>query len=94
MGALMAACPENFAVELPELCRSVSRAERAAIHDTMQDSLKDFFLKYLGNSDNLPQIPEPPDLTPSVHKAAPAQETGKGKTTQRRKARQSGRERQ
>ena len=94
MGALMAACPENLAVELPELCRSVDRKERAAIHATMQDALEDFFLKYLGNSDNLPQIPEPPDLSPAVNKAAPAQETGKGKTPQRRRARQSGRERQ
>ena len=94
MGALMAACPETFAAELPELCRSVSRTERAAIHGAMQDALGEFFLKHLGNSDNLPQIPEPPDLTPAVNKAAPAQETGKGKATQRRRARQSGKERQ
>ena len=91
MGALMSSCPESLAVELPELCRSVSGQQRAAIHDTMHDELESFFLKYLGDVDNLPHIPPPPDLAPAaVRKDAPAQDTGKGRQPARGRARQSG----
>lgn len=91
-GALMASCPESLAVELPELCRSVSGQQRAAIHDAMHDELEDFFLKYLGDAANVPHIPPPPDLAPPKHvREAPAQETGKARQPARGRARQSGR---
>ena len=70
-GALMAPCPESLALELPELCRSVSAETRTAIHKRMTEALGDFFLHYLGNAQNLPHIPPPPDLTPQPHKVAP-----------------------
>ncbi len=93
-GALMASCPESLAVELPELCRTVSGQQRAAIHDAMQDELEDFFLKYLGDAANVPHIPQPPDLAPITQvQDAPAQETGKGRQNVRGRARQSGRAR-
>ena len=91
IGALMASCPESLAEELPELCRSVSGQQRAAIHNAMQDELESFFLKYLGDADNIPHIPPPPDLTPpAARQKAPAQEMGKGKQPARGRARQSG----
>ena len=37
----------------------------------MTEALGDFFLHYLGNAQNLPQIPAPPDLTPQPPKPAP-----------------------
>lgn len=70
-GALMAPCPESLALELPELCRSVSPDTRVAIHKRMTEALGDFFLHYLGNAQNLPQIPPPPDLTPQQQKPSP-----------------------
>ena len=70
-GSLMAPCPESLALELPELCRSVSAETRTTIHKRMTEALGDFFLHYLGNAQNLPQIPPPPDLTPQQPKVAP-----------------------
>lgn len=64
-GALMSPCPESLAEELPELCRSVTPEERQAIHQRLDDALSDFFLHYLGSSQNLPSIPPPPNLTPA-----------------------------
>ncbi|MDR3319712.1 MAG: hypothetical protein LBS77_01875 [Desulfovibrio sp.] len=59
--SLMAICPDSMSDDLPELCRSVSPAERSAIHQRLYNLLADFFLHYLG-SKNLPVIPAPPDL--------------------------------
>ena len=70
-GSLMAPCPESLALELPELCRSVSAETRTGIHKRMTEALGDFFLHYLGNAQNLPQIPPPPDLTPQQPKVTP-----------------------
>ena len=93
LGSLMAVCPDNLMDDLPELCRSVKPKERQAIHDAMHDALGDFFLKYLGNSDNLPHIPEPPDLTPAAVKEDKPQPAGKAKQPERRRARPAARER-
>ena len=65
-GALMAPCPPALEAELPELCRSVSDESRKSIHKNMVAALTEFFLHYLGNSVNLPHIPEPPDLSPPL----------------------------
>ena len=77
-GALMAPCPPALEAELPELCRSVSDESRKSIHKSMVAALTEFFLHYLGNSVNLPRIPEPPDLSPPLppkpeHAPAPVQ---------------------
>jgi predicted dienelactone hydrolase len=63
-GALTAPCPYPIDAELPELCRSVTLRQRRSIHQNMQSSLSDFFLRHLGSSDSPPVIPPPPDLTP------------------------------
>ena len=70
-GALMAQCPDSLMLELPELCRSVSAETRTSIHKRMTEALGDFFLHYLGNAQNLPHIPQPPDLTPQQPKVTP-----------------------
>lgn len=71
-GALTAPCPDSLAAELPELCRSVSATERQNIHLIMDDALADFFLRYLGNSGNVPHIPPPPNLSPPPPAPPPA----------------------
>lgn len=80
-GALMSSCPESLAAELPELCLSVTPQQRQDIHRRLDDALSDFFLHYLGSSQNLPSIPPPPDLAPAplpsaALPAAPAQHPG------------------
>lgn len=61
--SFVAACPEPLEDDLPELCRTVSSADRNAIHQRMYALLSDFFLYYLGGEKNLPVIPDPPVLT-------------------------------
>ena len=84
-GALMAPCPESLAMELPELCRSVTEETRGTIHRRMTESLGDFFLHYLGNAQNLPQIPPPPDLTPRPQKIAPEPATQPASKSKKRR---------
>ncbi len=69
-GALMSSCPESLAAELPELCLSVTPKQRQDIHRRLDDALSDFFLHYLGSTQNLPVIPPPPDLTPAPQPSA------------------------
>ncbi|MBO6171033.1 MAG: dienelactone hydrolase family protein [Desulfovibrio sp.] len=81
-GALMAPCPPSLADELPELCRSVTPETRDAVHERLQESLRDFFLHYLGGDKDVPHIPPPPDLTPPApaprqERAAPSARPGK-----------------
>jgi len=85
-GALMASCPESLALELPELCRSVTSETRIAIHKRMTEALGDFFLHYLGNAQNLPDIPPPPDLTPAPPKPAPESAPQPAPKSKRRRA--------
>lgn len=59
-GALMAECPEALAAELPELCQSVTRLERSALRQELQEALLAFFGHYFGITANLPKIPAPP----------------------------------
>lgn len=79
-GAFITACPETMAKDLPELCNSVSRDQRAEIHSQLYNAVLAFFRHYLVVSANLPKIPEPPDLTPPV----PAQADSAPKKSQRR----------
>lgn len=60
--ALMAPCPPALIEELPELCYSVSEAERGAIHTRLSEALLAFFGHYLAITGNLPIIPDPPAL--------------------------------
>lgn len=63
-GALMAACPEPLAAELPELCRSVSNEERESVHEELSAALTNFFRNTLITAPAT--IPAPPDLTPKA----------------------------
>ncbi|MEG2172957.1 MAG: dienelactone hydrolase family protein [Desulfovibrionaceae bacterium] len=63
--SLMAACPPSFQRDLPELCNSVSQAERLNIHHELETLLARFFLETLGDRQHLPSIPPPPNLTPA-----------------------------
>lgn len=46
-GALLAPCPQALAVELPELCNSVSPDERNFFHQRLSQTLSAFFRLYL-----------------------------------------------
>ena len=73
-GALMSACPDSLASELPDLCLSVSQDERRHTHQRLRETIGDFFLHYLGGNGNLPDIPSPPDLSPKpmgIEKTSP-----------------------
>ena len=48
MGALMAECSDSLASELPELCRSVTPADRVKIHEKLRSALLIFFRTHLG----------------------------------------------
>lgn len=69
--SLTATCPPGFQRDLPELCNSVSPETRMQIHATLENLLGRFFLSTLGDRQNLPVIPPPPDLNPAP-KPAPA----------------------
>lgn len=61
---LMSACPPSMRKDIPELCGNASPAQRRRAHKQLQTQLGQFFLKNLGQTDNLPQIPPPPQLSP------------------------------
>ncbi len=87
-GALLAPCPPSLTEELPELCLSVTPAERRQQQEHLRQELLAFFLHWLGNSENIPVIPNPPDLTPKaapepVAPAAPTKPARKGKRERR-----------
>lgn len=84
-GALLAPCPPSLAEELPELCLSVTPVERRQQQEHLRRELLAFFLHWLGNSENIPVIPNPPDLTPKPEPApaAPAKPARKGKRERR-----------
>lgn len=74
-GALMAACPKSLQNALPEICRSLDDATRKAMHKKMHTSLGNFFLRYLGSKERLPQIPAPPLLkarSPELQSGSPS----------------------
>lgn len=71
-GSLLAPCPPSLAEELPELCQSVTLAERLRQQEALRQEVLAFFLHWLGNSENIPVIPDPPDLTPTPEPAAAA----------------------
>lgn len=78
--SLMAPCPPGFEKDLPELCTSVSPDLRASIHAELEALLGNFFLTTLGDSQNLPVIPAPPDLKPAPKVSPPAQDSPHGGT--------------
>lgn len=88
--SLMAPCPPSFQRDLPELCNSVSPESRMRIHAKLESLLGHFFLSTLGDRQNLPSIPPPPDLTPAP-KAAPTttQTLPAGSNTSKRARRSS-----
>lgn len=64
-GALMSPCPAGFATELPELCFSVTAAEREKIFMTLSDALFSFFSHYLPARKNAPpKVPGASSPTP------------------------------
>ncbi len=62
--ALISPCPPALAEELPELCLSPDPAQKKAIQEKLTATLLAFFTHYLVVTDNLPVIPEPPDIAP------------------------------
>ncbi len=62
--ALMSACPPELRQDLPELCGATPPEVRSRIHARLDMLLARFFLRTLGDPQNLPQIPAPPDLRP------------------------------
>lgn len=62
LGAVMSACPDSLALEMKEICRSVSPDRREEIHERLNAALTDFFVHWLGSDRNLPEIPAPPVL--------------------------------
>lgn len=64
--ALISPCPQALADELPELCLSLAPAQKKAIQDKLTSTLLAFFIHYLVVPENLPTIPEPPNLEPEI----------------------------
>lgn len=63
-GALMAPCPPALNAELPEMCQSVTPAQREEIQRRLSGALLAFFGHYLVVTGNIPFVPDPPDLRP------------------------------
>lgn len=59
-GALMDSCPPPLAVDLPELCNSISSEERSALHARIENTISAFFKRYFFNG-NLSKNPDSHD---------------------------------
>lgn len=90
-GTLMAPCPDSMIEELPEICRSVSGEERAAIHEEFVREVGSFFRHTLSGGEPA-VIPQPPDLTPK--KPQTVQAPPKGTEQKQRRPRRQKRQRQ
>ena len=90
-GTLMAPCPDSMIEELPEICRSVSGEERAAIHEEFVREVGSFFRHTLSEGEPA-VIPQPPDLTPK--KPQTVQAPPKGTEQKQRRPRRQKRQRQ
>ena len=87
----MAPCPDSMIEELPEICRSVSGEERAAIHEEFVREVGAFFRHTLSEGEPA-VIPQPPDLTPK--KPQTVQAPPKGTEQKQRRPRRQKRQRQ
>lgn len=86
-GALMDACPNALRNELPELCESVSANQRKLLRQNLENALFSFFSHYLLQAKNLPDIPNPPELTQKPE--TPPAESPKNAKTQRKRPKKS-----
>lgn len=81
--ALISPCAPALAEELPELCLSLAPTRKKAALEKLDSTLFAFFSHYLLVKENLPHIPEAPDLTPPPPQPAPLAPLKKGKTRSR-----------
>lgn len=63
-GAIMSDCPPQLRMEMADLCLSQSQEIKRSARSALRDELVAFFQYYLRDPAKLPNIPEPPDLTP------------------------------
>lgn len=61
---LMSQCPPPLRRDIPGLCGNATSAQRRRAQKLLQGHLGQFFIKTLGDTENLPHIPSPPDIAP------------------------------